>query len=480
MLNWGMKITALPDPLVFVDTETTGTNPKRDRVIELGIIRVESGKIVSKIDTLVNPHTHLPPEIFNITGIHPTHLLSAPDFNDIEAEVRELCEGAVFIAHNARFDYAFIKHEFIRSDARFSAKVACSVKIARRLFPGLPSYSLGHLINYFGFSPSQRHRAYADAEVLFDLYKLALLKFGEEKVAEVFQSILKSSSLPSHLPYEMIEDLPEGSGIYTFYGDDSLPLYIGKSVNIKDRVKGHFSSDYQNTSDLTMSSQIKKVEAMETAGEIGALIRESDAIKALMPVYNRQLRRRHDLVAALITKTSEYNKISIKNLNTVSDEELGNIMAVFKSPKNAKDKLYELVKTYNLCPIKLGLEKGGHCFMSQIGVCFGACSGTEDKDLYNKRLEYAFTKTKIKSWPFNSVVVLKEQNEKGLIELHFIDKWKYLGSAVYSIRLPDEPKVEKYTPRFDWDIYKILAKAVLTNKTVHEMTEEERNLFFNV
>lgn len=462
---------SLPTALAFVDTETTGLNPQRHRVIELGIIRIENGREVARVDTLINPHSHLPPEIYALTGISYDELLRAPDFNDIQNEVREILDGAVFVAHNARFDYAFLKHEFTRQDSEFRAKVMCTVKLTRKLFPTLPRYSLSSIIEHFGFVPSARHRAFADAEVLWELFQNAVKTHGEEKVAEAINTILKTPSLPSNLPRELVEKLPEGPGVYTFFGDGNLPLYVGKSVNIKDRVKSHFAGDHSSTTDLTMSSQIKRIDTISTAGEVGALIRESDAIKALMPVYNRQLRRRHDLIVALKHDYDGFSRISIENLENIDSSDHPNIMAVYKSKKQAKESLHALSSEYNLCHKFLGLEKGkGACFASQIGICSGACRGDEMPKDYNLRFEEAFSNTRIKQWPFASAIVLKEQSTSSS-EMHIIDKWCYLGSVVWSEETV-EPKVEKYTPRFDWDIYKILAKAVLKGKNIAPIPAE--------
>lgn len=462
-------------PLAFVDTETTGTNPKRDRVIEIGVIKVEKGEIVDKLDTVVQPHSLVPPEIYSLTGIKADAIARAPDFEELKSELKCILEDAIFVAHNARFDYAFLKHEFGRHGEDFQAKVLCTIKLTRRLFPKLSHYSLEHLINYFGLKPKYRHRAYADAQMLWELYKISLENHGEEIVSAAISSILKTSSLPSNLDKKMVENLPESPGIYFFYRENSsLPLYVGKSINIRDRVKGHFSADHANASDLTMSSQIVKVEAMETAGELGALIREADAIKALMPVYNKKLRRRRDLIVALASNLDGYSSVGLENLEEVKDVNTKNIMAIFRSIKTAKENLYSLAKDYNLCPKLLGLEKtGGSCFSSQIGICNGACTKDELPEIYNKRFKEAFAHTKVRKWPFKKPVVIKEENINGLTELHFVDNWKYLGSAVYSVKL-QEHKIEKYTPRFDWDIYKILAKAVLSGKNIHQITEEER------
>ncbi|OGM29016.1 hypothetical protein A2801_04045 [Candidatus Woesebacteria bacterium RIFCSPHIGHO2_01_FULL_41_10] len=467
-----------PQSLAFVDVETTGLNPRRHRVIEVGILRVENGVIVDQLNTVVQPHIHVPEEIFKMTGITPEEIARAPEFDEISYQIRGLLDNAIFIAHNARFDYAFMKHEFDRNGSQFKSKVLCTVRLSRRLFPGLPSYSLGSLIRYFGFSVDVRHRAYADAEVLLQLYEKSIEEFGEDHVAKIVNLMLKSSSTPSSLSEDIIEKLPERSGVYIFRGENEhIPLYVGKSVNIKERVKSHFSGDYSSPTDLRITSQIRSVEFIETAGEIGALIRESDTVKTLMPVYNRSLRRRHNLVVALRDSTQKYDRVAIYELEELGPDKVTEVMAVFKSKKQAKEQLRALANEYMLCPKLLGLENSrGRCFASQLGKCKGACTGDEDPVDYNMRFADCFATTKVKRWPFPKAIVIEETDKK-LKECHVIDNWCYLGSLSYKDE-NDTPTVERFSPRFDWDIYKILVSAVLKSKasSIRQLSRQEARL----
>jgi DNA polymerase III subunit epsilon len=234
-------------------------------------------------------------------------------------------------------------------------------------------------------------------------------------------------------------------------------------------------SDHANSKDLTMSSQIKRIDTTKTAGEIGALIRESDAIKNLMPVYNKQLRRRRDLTVALYLQKDGISCVSIEDLENVT-EDMENMMAVYKSKKQAKENLHQLSRDYNLCPKYLGIESGkGACFGSQIGICNGVCRGDEKAVFYNARFAEAFANTRVKQWPFGSAIIFKEESAT-MTELHLIDKWCYLGSLVYELG-DDELKVTRCTPCFDWDIYKILAKAVFKGKNILKTNSEVEEFF---
>src|SRR5439155_22015678 len=109
--------------------------------------------------------------------------------------------------------------------------------------------------------------------------------------------ILKKPSLPSHLAPDALDGIPESPGVYRFYGLNALPLYIGKSVNLRERVSAHFSSDYRSANDARLSAELTRIEFEETAGELGALLREARLIKTMLPPYNQRPRRRAELVA---------------------------------------------------------------------------------------------------------------------------------------------------------------------------------------
>src|SRR5690554_1740000 len=153
----------LSHPFAFIDVETTGINPVADRIIEVGIVRVENGKVVHKFQTLVNPHSFVPPEIVQLTGISTIQLERAPDFTEIQGQIKEVLDGAIFVAHNARFDYEFVKNEFKRNGNSFTSKVLCTVKLSRKLFPSLPRHNLDTIIQHFAITAEKRHRAFDDA-----------------------------------------------------------------------------------------------------------------------------------------------------------------------------------------------------------------------------------------------------------------------------------------------------------------------------
>ncbi|MDQ5849702.1 MAG: 3'-5' exonuclease, partial [Pseudomonadota bacterium] len=170
-------------PLAIVDLETTGTRPALDRVTEIAVIEVQGFEVTGEWSTLVNPGIPLPSEIQALTGITQQMVEDAPRFADLAEALHERLAGRVFIAHNARFDYGFLRHEFERAGIRFNAKTVCSVRLSRRLYAGKGRHDLDSVIARHGIACSARHRAMGDADALWQFLRIAAREHGEEIVA---------------------------------------------------------------------------------------------------------------------------------------------------------------------------------------------------------------------------------------------------------------------------------------------------------
>lgn len=176
---------AFPPAFAVIDTETTGMHPSYARIIDIGIIRVEEGEVVKRYQTLVNPEEPVPRMITRLTGITDDMVKEAPPFADVALEVERMLAGAVFVAHNAAFDYGFVKHEFARTGLEWSAESLCTVSLSRTLFPGESSHSLAAIIERYGIGVDGRHRALPDAE--------AVLEFMESVSREVEPRVLANA-----------------------------------------------------------------------------------------------------------------------------------------------------------------------------------------------------------------------------------------------------------------------------------------------
>jgi len=176
--------------LVFVDTETTGLNPIIDRVIEVGLIRIEKGQIVSKYETVVNPTIEVPDFCIKMTGIKKKEFKKAPTFKDIKDKFFDEMKDALFIAHNAKFDFDFLDNEFIRVDLPFGPASLCTVKLSRILFPHFPRHDLDTITRRLHIDVSKRHRAFDDALALWELFQILQKRFSQEKLEHVISGLI--------------------------------------------------------------------------------------------------------------------------------------------------------------------------------------------------------------------------------------------------------------------------------------------------
>jgi DNA polymerase-3 subunit epsilon len=449
----------LPARLAIVDVETTGTSFLRDRIIEIAVLRVEDGRLTDKFHSLVNPQTSISPFIQEFTGITMTALAKAPEFGDIKDQILELFDGTTLVAHNVRFDYGFLKSELARLAIPFSAKTFCTVKLFRRLIPHLSSYSLDSLIQTFGLRVDQRHRAFDDAKVLYDFLDLVPRSFSREAVDTAINLVLKTPSLPSALDRSVIETLPQSPGVYIFYDRQGLPLYVGKSLNIKDRVLAHFI-DYKSVREMKIAQTIVSIETIQTAGELGALLKEAELIKKLQPVYNRRLRQKKNFLVARRVIRDGYYQIEFSTLSAVNSRCLPDIIGIFSSRSHARKIVADLGRVHSLCPKLCGLEKTERaCFSFGLGKCRGACIRKEEPVTYNLRFVSAFSKNKFQTWPFAGPIIVTENDPAtALNESFLIDNWSLIGwqNGISE----DGYGLTRVEPVFDPDTYKILRRLL--------------------
>ncbi len=459
----------LPQDLVFVDLETTGGSAAFDRITEVGIVRVRNGELVEEWSSLVNPERPIPAYIEAFTGISNEMVAGAPRFGEIAAVVREKLQGAVFVAHNARFDYSFLRSEFLKSDMNFSAKVLCTVKLSRRLFPEYARHNLDAVMERNGLTCGARHRALGDARVLHDFWVKLRRDVAERRLAAAVQTVLGAHKLPAHLPPGLLDDLPDGPGAYRFFGDDNVLLYVGKSNSLRSRVSSHFGAEGADSLDRRLGRQVRRVDWVETAGELGAILQEAEWIRTQKPLYNQRSKSKAQ-PRTLRGRTSrtpagQAYRIEAVAIDNVDFADLIQCFGVFHSEKDARKALSDIARAHQLCLKVMGLEDGvGSCFAYQVGKCRGACLGKEPLILHNTRLQLALSSLKLKTWPFPGRVALRERDSRGGMseymqgtDLHVVDHWTYLGTARTEEELAELGSRES-SAAFDVDVYRILVR----------------------
>jgi DNA polymerase-3 subunit epsilon len=361
------------------------------------------------------------------------------------------------VAHNARFDYGFLKHEFARLGRAFTAKALCTVKLSRRLYPDAGRHNLDAIVARHALPANDRHRALGDARILWAFVQALYRDKAPEEIEAATRRVLRTPSLPPQLPLDALDAIPEAPGVYRFYGASPLPLYVGKSVNLRERVAAHFSSDYRSANDLRLSTEMVRIEFEETAGELGALLRESQLVKTLLPAYNQRLRRRADMVALHVT--AEPAPPEYVPSDAIDPGELDDLYGPFGPPRRARSAAEVSPPEARYAWSAMGLEqRNGPCFARQVRKCAGACVGAETREVHHARLREVLAKHALKRWPYPGTIGAREVSLTGeRTDIHVLRDWCWLGTAT------DEGELQamlEAPPRasFDLDIYRVLVK----------------------
>ena len=459
-----------PKDMVLLDCETTGGNALRDRMTELALIFVENGEITGRWQQLFNPGQRIPPWISELTGITDSMVAGQPTFAERAETIQNLLTGKVMVAHHARFDYGFLRAEFQRAGITFLGKTLCSVKLSRRFYPEARRHGIDAIVARLGLHIENRHRAMDDADVIGKLFSQISADYPATEITQVCQQLMQQTRLPSQLDPAEIDKLPESPGVYRFYDENGALLYIGKSINIKQRVLSHFASQ-GNLRSSEMQQQLSSIDFIETPSDFGAQLLENQLIKSETPLYNRrQTKTKRLFQLALSTDKQGYQRVQIDMADLSQPPAFTNRFGLFRSQRQAQKKLLQLVSDHQLCQQLTGLEptKKGSCFGFQLHKCKGACAGVEAATIYNLRLQTALSGLKNQVWPWSGPILVKElaiDGDDDKSHYHLIDQWLYLGrvndadSAHQRLsKIADAPQY------FDLDAYKIQLRFLLKLK----------------
>ncbi len=449
---------------VLLDLETTGGNPVHDRITEIAAVRVEHGVEVARWSTLVNPGVHVSSFIERLTGISNAMVASAPRFAEVAPELLALLDGAVLVAHNVRFDHGFLLNELSRLDVALRVKTLCTVRLSRLLYPQFKGHGLDAIMQRHGLSSAARHRAMGDVEVMQSWLGLTQAELGADHVAGHAQRLLQgSAALPPQLDTN-IADIPDTPGVYLFFGDSALPLYIGKSVKLRSRVMSHFQAAGRNAREMRIAQEIRRIEWVETAGELGALLLEARLVKARQPVHNRQLRREGDLCAwRLEANPNSRPLLTLVRGSELAPEQFAALYGPYRSKSQAQSQLRELAEAHGLCLQALGLASGkGRCFGHQVGQCKGVCCGEEAPERHHLRLQLALAGYKLQVWPFAGKVGVREHNARsGRTDIHLFDQWCHLATVHSDDDLYEALHSRTEPLAFNLDTYRLALKHLL-------------------
>lgn len=427
-----------------VDIETTGGMPKRDKITEIAIVITDGVEVLEQFSTLINPERSIPHEITRITGITDDMVQDAPRFYEVAKEVVLLTEGAIFVAHNVNFDYNFIRYEFERLGFTFTRKQLCTVKLSRKAFPGLTSYSLGNLIRHFGIQVNARHRALDDALAATQLLLKVTNNVQDENVTALINRGIRENKLPESIHIERLHQLPEVTGVYYFYDRYGTIIYVGKSINIRSRILQHFGQITAKQEKLMR--QVHDLDFTVTGSELIALLLESEEIKVYNPEINRaQKQKEYPFVISSSLDDKGYRVFHIEAEN--NKKRKGQILSYHSSIASAKGNLGMVREMYELCEEKIDTGNARRCIYHQMGECYGACVGQESAEDYNERAEAARSHlTKVFDTDFILITEGRHQDELGLI---WVNQKSYYGygymdaSFAYSSHMELTTLIEK-------------------------------------
>ena len=460
---------------VLLDLETTGGNPVNDRITEIAAVRFEQGVEVARWSTLVNPGTSISGFIERLTGISNDMVATAPGFDEVASDLLALLKDAVLVAHNVRFDHGFLLNEFSRTDVALRVKTLCTVRLSRLLYPQFKGHGLDAIMQRHGLTTTARHRAMGDVEVMQSWLRLAQSELGADCVKGHAQTLLQgSAAMPPQLDTH-VGDIPDTPGVYIFYGESPLPLYVGKSIKLRSRVMSHFQAASRNAREMRIAQEIRRIEWIETAGELGALLLEARLVKEQQPIHNRQLRREGNLCAwRLEANPNSRPLLTLVRGTELAPEQFGALYGPYRSKNQAQTHLRELADAHGLCLQALGLESGkGRCFAHQIGHCKGVCCGEEAPERHHLRLQMALISHRLQVWPFAGKVGIREHDPQSeRTDIHLFDQWCHLATVHSDEELHDALQSQRAPLAFDLDTYRLALKHLLpTGKGQHKILE---------
>ena len=362
----------------IVDIETTGGVSQNGGITEVAAIVHNGFKILDTYQTLINPGRPIPGFITGLTGISNEMVQDAPYFHEIADELLAFLNEKVFVAHNVNFDYNFLHLEFQRAGLIFNVPKLCTVRLSRKVIPGIRSYSLGTICSHVGIEIKDRHRAYGDALATAHLFTI-ICERDQDNIVQ--QSLRKNSGeafLPPHISKEKFDSLPKKTGIYYFYDKNNQVIYVGKAINIQSRFKGHFTGK----SKTGLKSDIHDVSYELAGSEFLALLLEALEIKRLWPKYNRSQK----------VKSISWGIYQYEDGQGFIRFQVGKVikghrpLISFNSHAEAWSFLLSGVSLYSLCPKLSGIQKTPQaCYDYALHKCEGACAGLETVASYNSK-----------------------------------------------------------------------------------------------
>ncbi|MDP5239094.1 exonuclease domain-containing protein [Uliginosibacterium sp. 31-16] len=439
--------------LAIVDLETTGADPSRDRITEIAILITEGEELIEQWSTLVNPGMPIPQRIQELIGITDEMVAAAPPFEQLAEQVLARLSDVVFVAHNVRFDYNFLRAAFERLDMQWTTPVLCTVKFSRALDPEFPRHGLDALIERHGYTIDARHRALDDAKIVWRFLSDSLRRADAERLQKAWDKAHSSASnnVP-RLPRGDLEALPDSPGAWVYRSATGQLLDIGCARDLRSQVLGFFTALRPSAKNKKIAAAVHDVETWPCAGELGAQLKELQLVRSL-----REQPATRAFGWRWLRRATQPPVLRLTDLLGSDPADWQDVFGCLRGEREATIALQELARQHRLCATRLGLEQGGGpCQGVHLGRCAGVCVGREATEIHDARLATALAALSMKPWPFAGRILVREHHAGSQRSAtHVFDQWCLLGSAqdegTLASLLEDSP-----ARHFDVDIYRII------------------------
>jgi DNA polymerase III subunit epsilon len=406
--------------LAIVDVETTGFSPADNRIAEIGVVTVDDDR-VDRWTTLVR--TSQRSQLESSIVPEPGSLDDAPSFSDIAADLAKRLWGRLLIAHNARFDHAFLRAAFERVGVSFNPQVLCSVMLSRKLYPHLTHHDLDSLIESHGLRAETRHRALPDANLVWQLWQVIHRQHSEDVIRSAIESLLAGPVLPPALDPSLIERLPEAPGAYVFHGENNEPLLVGAAGNLKLHVLNYFRVDRATGKALESAHRVTNITWRATRGMLGAQLHAA----ALHRVAFTRAERKPNAVAFTWQFSPDAVPcVDVAPLPDCSVAGLTESFGIFPSERKARNALVRLATKHRLCHCSLALSgfPKAACLACPVDQQGSACMGKIGRKQQLVRIFAALKPLAVPLWPHHGPVGIRERSD-----VHVVDHWQFLGTA---------------------------------------------------
>jgi len=454
-----------------VDIETTGNGYKGQKITEISIFIFDGKKVLDEFTTLVNPEAPIPSFITNLTGINQAMVRNQPKFYEIAKKVEEITKDTIFVAHNVNFDYNIIQAEFKSLGFDFKRKKLCTVRLSRKIIPGLKSYSLGNICADEGIPISARHRARGDVEATVELFKRLIERDDNFTINSFLNPRSRQATLPPLLDKSVVDNLPEKHGVYFFKNLKKEVIYVGKANNIKQRVISHFYDKKKKEQNMCLATA--DISYTKTGSELLALLLESSEIKQWYPRFNRAQRRAGEAIGLFSYEDQKgiihlaYNRLKLAP----------NAIMKYYSVAECRTHLEHLCSEFDLCPKYCHLQTNvSSCFHYQLKQCKGICCDKESVEKYNERVREAIKSVGIGTE--NLVIKEKGRTEKEVGFALILDGI-YLGfgyvdkDQASQLERPEEYQFFVQPQKDNKDVQRIISSYLKKKKKLKELENEK-------